>query len=380
MLVTSRAGSFIKQFAGPGAGDIICFPFYQAVISSGCPGECSYCFLQDLTPYRVPNFYSIKGTLFENLPDIVPQTRAWLKKLTTPTGLIVGENQDGLAFEQPYKKLLGVTPLEMLIPLFTKENPAGHTLIVLSKFTATSYAEALGPSPNVVFSWSLSLPTISARYEKKVASLESRLRKAAELKSRGYRVRFRLDALAPIPGWADELKYVMGRINDVGPEMLTIGALRATNVKTLRTAAEKNGRDATIFDYISAKDASGFKHRTEEGFHTEVFSQIRQLLSPGITAGLCKEDLSMWLPAGFEWEGCHCLHSDRDAVTAPRLYLLERTRKQPVRVNINCPDCGAQHIDEGEWATRPHRTHQCQLCGRDWRPFDYPTIGVAEAA
>src|SRR5205085_8802985 len=111
--------------------------------------------------------------------------------------------------------------------------------------TSTQYAEAFGPSDNVIFSWSLSLPTISRDYEKKVASLDARLKKAAEMKLGGYRIRFRLDALAPIPNWEVELQEVMDRINRIGPEMLTIGALRASNAKSLRRAAEKNDRDAS---------------------------------------------------------------------------------------------------------------------------------------
>jgi hypothetical protein len=94
------------------------------------------------------------------LADIVPETRKWLKQ-PVRQGLIIGENQDGLAFEAPCKKLLGVTPLELLIPLFQNENPNGHTLIILSKFTATKYAEVFGASPHVIFSWSRSLPSIS---------------------------------------------------------------------------------------------------------------------------------------------------------------------------------------------------------------------------
>lgn len=43
-----------------------------------------------------------------------------------------------------------------------------------------------------------------------------------------------------------------------------------------------------------------------------------------------------------------------------------------------CPKCSAPHVDEGEWATRPHKTHQCQSCGHEWRPFDYPTTGVPQ--
>lgn len=322
MKVTSRAGTFIKQFSGPGENNIVCFKFYQAVIASGCPGECAYCFLQTQYPYRTGT-YDLKGTIFKNLRDIVPEARRWLT-LPTPSGLIVGENQDGLAFEGYYKKALGVTPLELLIPLFNDENPVGHTLIVLSKFTSTSYAEAFGPSRNVIFSWSLSLPTISRDYEKKVATLDARLDKAKQMKKAGYRVRFRLDALAPIPGWEAELVAVMQRINEIAPEMLTIGALRASNKKALRRAAEANGRDGSIFDYISTIDPSGFKHRTEDEFHTSVFQLIKEQLGLGISLGLCKEDATMWQAIGAGWQGCHCLHGTADAVAANRIQILDQ--------------------------------------------------------
>lgn len=330
MQVTTRAGSFIKQFVGPGDNNIVCFKFWQAVIASGCPGECSYCFLQTQYPYR-SGLYDIKGTIFSNLEELRQEARRWLQQQKTPAGLILGENQDGLAFEGAYKKLLGVTPLEILIPLFRDVNPTGHLLIVLSKFTSSNHAEALGPSANVVFSWSLSLPTISRDYEKKVASLEARLDKAAEMKAAGYRIRFRLDALAPIPEWRKELNAVMRRVNEIRPEMLTIGALRASNKSALRRAAEANGRDGSIFDYISTVDPSGFKYRTEGEFHTSVFQLIREKLRPGIRLGLCKEDASMWQAVGAEWQGCHCLHGTADSVAANRIRVLDQPQ-EPVRI------------------------------------------------
>lgn len=48
----------------------------------------------------------------------------------------------------------------------------------------------------------------------------------------------------------------------------------------------------------------------------------------------------------------------------------------PIPMRITCPDCGALHIDEGEWATRVHHTHSCQGCGLTWRPAVVPTVGV----
>lgn len=49
---------------------------------------------------------------------------------------------------------------------------------------------------------------------------------------------------------------------------------------------------------------------------------------------------------------------------------------------IHCPSCGLQHIDAGEWATRPHRTHACVTtpdgvgCDFKWRPANIETVGV----
>lgn len=324
MLITRRSSSFIKQFSGPGDNSIVCFKFWQAVVASGCPGECSYCFLQTQHPYR-SGLYDVKGTLFENLPNIVRETRQWLQQ-SSPAGLIIGENQDGLAFEKPYKRLLGTTPLELLIPLFNNENPIGHTLIVLSKFTSTEYAEAFGPSPHVVFSWSLSLPTISRNYEKKVAPLDVRLKKAQDMKAAGYRIRFRFDALAPIPNWESELDEVIAQINEIQPEMLTIGALRASNPTALRRAAENNRRDGSIFDFIATIDPSGFKHRTDHDFHIRAFRRIKDKLSPEIALGLCKEDVSVWVDAGVRWDGCHCLHGKQDSVAVNRIQILMSLR------------------------------------------------------
>jgi hypothetical protein len=63
-------------------------------------------------------------------------------------------------------------------------------------------------------------------------------------------------------------------------------------------------------------------------------------------------------------------------------HLLAHMSEAPSRLVLYCP-AGHQHVDEGEWATRPHRTHQCQWtdglisCKLEWRPSPLPTFGVA---
>ncbi len=49
---------------------------------------------------------------------------------------------------------------------------------------------------------------------------------------------------------------------------------------------------------------------------------------------------------------------------------------EPIPIRLNCPECGELHVDEGEFATRPHHTHSCQHCGMVWRPAVVNTVGV----
>lgn len=53
-------------------------------------------------------------------------------------------------------------------------------------------------------------------------------------------------------------------------------------------------------------------------------------------------------------------------------------QQTPVPYVLYCPECGMKHIDEDEWATRPHKTHQClnKMCKHEWRPYPFPTVGV----
>ena len=331
MRVVRRTSPFLKPFGGPGAGsNIVCFRFWQAVVASGCPGACAYCFLQTQEPYRT-GLYALTGTLFENLhPRLERETRAWLAASTAPgsgpRGLIVGENQDGLAFERPYKALLGTSPLEVLVPLFASlaTNPAGCRLVVLSKFTTTELAEAaaasvgLAPTDRVVFSWSLSLPSIARRYERKVAPLARRLEAGARLKAAGWGVRFRLDALSPVDGWEVDVREVVDAINAVGPEMITLGSLRASDARRLQGAAVKNGRDGAIFDALRDRDPSGFKYRLDPEVQAAMFRAVKARLDPAIRLNLCKEDLSVWRRVGLAFTGCHCLAGAADPAVVER--------------------------------------------------------------
>lgn len=48
----------------------------------------------------------------------------------------------------------------------------------------------------------------------------------------------------------------------------------------------------------------------------------------------------------------------------------------PIPLLLWCPECYERHIDEGEFASKPHKTHACQKCGFQWAPAVVPTVGV----
>jgi len=50
--------------------------------------------------------------------------------------------------------------------------------------------------------------------------------------------------------------------------------------------------------------------------------------------------------------------------------------KIPIRMRLTCEKCGALHVDESLFETKPHHTHACQDCGAVWRPAIVPTVGV----
>ncbi|HET6959532.1 MAG TPA: hypothetical protein VFI56_23225 [Vicinamibacterales bacterium] len=74
------------------------------------------------------------------------------------------------------------------------------------------------------------------------------------------------------------------------------------------------------------------------------------------------------------------------STTTPSVERSSHPFDTPIPMRLPCPGtierdgqqipCGVLHVDEGEFATKPHHTHACQACGLVWRPALVPTVGV----
>ncbi len=301
-------GQFIKQFTGPSpSSGIICFKFWQLVAASGCPFKCAYCFLQTTAFFRF-NKKALAGQVYQNWRQMIREVEEWLEA-PTPRMLIVGELQDGLVFDSAYAAVSGKPLTHHLIELFAAQKR--HRLIFLTKSTLVQHALRLEATPQVVFSWSINAEYPAQRWEIGAPPPRRRLAAANRMKAAGWPVRVRLDPMIPYQDrsgdWRDGYANVIDAINDLAPEMVTIGALRASSMG-LATAARKNGRPTDLFEYLSEKDPSGFKYRLPFETQVEMYRfAIGRLDRKRITPALCKEDVSVWREVGLKFDGCHCL-------------------------------------------------------------------------
>lgn len=76
---------------------------------------------------------------------------------------------------------------------------------------------------------------------------------------------------------------------------------------------------------------------------------------------------------------CKCWGGPVIVTKKPRKMNMEMAGLAPeytIPMILTCPMCNTRHIEEGEFALKPHHTHACQKCGTVWRPAKVNTHGV----
>jgi spore photoproduct lyase len=254
----------------------------------------------------------LQGLVYANVEDMIAELDDWLAD-PVPKMMLVGELQDGLVFDSAYLKVTGKPLTHWIIPMFAAQKR--HRLIFLTKSTQVQHALGLRPTRQVVFSWSVNAESVAARWEHGTPPPSQRFAAAAKIKEAGWPVRLRLDPMVPYDGWHHGYAEAIQRINQLEPEMVTLGALRATSAKSLRTASRNNGRDDSIFDFLTEeKDPSGFKYRLRFEMEIELYRFALDRLSPRVVPALCKEDRQVWDALHMRFRGCHCLLGEHDSL------------------------------------------------------------------
>jgi spore photoproduct lyase len=270
------------------------------------------------TPWFRFNPEQLYGLVYTNIDDMLRELDLWLEDVA-PKMLIVGELQDGLVFEKAFEKVTGRPLTHWIVPKFAAQKR--HRLIFLTKSTEIEHALELKATPQVVFSWSVNSEEVAAKWERGTPLPSERFAAARKMKDAGWPVRFRLDPMVPYSRWRSGYSAAIRQINQIRPEMVTLGALRATSVNSLRSAAKRNGRQDNIFDFLTEdRDPSGFKYRLSRDNQVELFRFVIDKLAAPIVPALCKEDQTLWRALDLSFRGCHCLLGAGDPLLleAPR--------------------------------------------------------------
>lgn len=218
LIVQRHRGTFV-QHCPAGTTGMVCCNYLVVNFGSGCPYDCSYCFLQDyLANNPAMKVYSNPEDGLAELDAILARQRG--RKLRIGTG----ELADSLALDD----LTGLS--RELVPFFADRRDA--MLELKTKSVCIENLLGLDPRERVVVSWSVNAAKIVDAEEHGAASLAARAAAARRVQSAGYLVGFHFDPLIAHEGWEegyrDAVQAVFAGIDPARVAWVSLGSLRMT--------------------------------------------------------------------------------------------------------------------------------------------------------
>jgi len=284
LVLRRRHGSFLDACPAGTAG-LVCCNYLALNLGSGCPLDCSYCFLQEY----VANNPVLK--VFTNIEDALAQVDAVIKAHPQRAFRVgTGELADSLALDR-------VTAISRhLVPFF-----AGQENALLELKTKTDCIEELlhmDPNDRVVVSWSVNALPVTEADEPRTAPLRRRLEAARCVQEAGYRTGFHLDPLVEFDGWEREyrrtVEEVFAAVDLRRVAWVSLGSLRLT--PGLRRIMRLRGVSGPAAQGELVPCADG-KVRVWRGLrlrmYRRVLAELRRL-APGVPVYLCMEPPDVW--------------------------------------------------------------------------------------
>lgn len=154
---------------------------YYALPAMGCPFNCQYCFLKGMYP-------TANIVIFVNVDDCLTEIREKAKE---------GPAQVSLSYETDLMAIDHLTGFVSKFAAFAPEVPE----LGLEIRTKAANLDFPSPSPNLVFSFTLSPQGIIDRFEKKTPGLSARIAAVKAAQEAGFAVRLCFDPMILTPGW-----------------------------------------------------------------------------------------------------------------------------------------------------------------------------------
>ncbi|MBM7855428.1 spore photoproduct lyase [Desulfohalotomaculum tongense] len=289
-----RRSKFIDTFTPPKG--LACHKFYKVVLGTGCPFNCSYCFLQltfRMTPY-VRQYLNLES-LFKEIDSI--------DKIGKPVLLNSGELSDSLAVDPIVKSV------EEVIDKIS--NTCNVSLLLVSKGTNVNHLPDI-KNNKVIISASLTTPINAAVFEDRTADPYSRIDALARAKAKGYRIRCRIDPIITYSdNWEEEYSELIDYLFDmVEPEVITLGQLRFYPM-LLQFIKKRHPKAGEYFLNATREMGGGGRCRTEFESRAKVYKKIINLIrkknKEPLMVAPCKEEYRMCNRLQIPFKGCNCI-------------------------------------------------------------------------
>jgi spore photoproduct lyase len=282
MVLMRRRGSFLMGC--PAASrEFACCGYRVMVLSSNCPMDCSYCFLQE---YLADNpglqVYTNYSDVFAELDRL--SDRADERTLRIGTG----ELADSLAFDT----VTGIS--RDLVEYF-----AARENLLLELKTKTDEVENLtgiDPKGRTLVSWTLSPDRVFRECEHRTAPPAARIQAARRVLAAGYKVAFHLDPIVAYPDaerdYLTLLDQLFSEIAPVRIAFISMGGLRMSPGLRSRARARFPHDSLLLGEEVLSPDG---RYRTFAPLRLKLYARLRariEAADPRLPAYLCMENPS----------------------------------------------------------------------------------------
>jgi len=285
LVLRRHRGAFL-QHCPAGTAGMVCCNYLVVNFASGCPLDCSYCFLQD---YLADN-----PTLqaFTNVEAALGEIETVLRSRPDKQFRIgTGELADSLALDP----ITGLS--RQLVPFFAARDNA--VLELKTKTDCIGDLLDLEPRGRVVVSWSMNAEAVIDGEEHGSAGLSERLDAALRVQHAGYRLGFHFDPLVEFDGWRRGYERVVdtlfATVDPAAVAWVSLGTLRMT--AALQRAVRRRRDGAPLIVGSEVVPGADGKARVWRGLRIRMYRAVAErvrALAPQVPIYLCMEPPAIW--------------------------------------------------------------------------------------
>ncbi len=280
LLLTRNRGAFLKEC--PGTRHYTCCGYRILHVGSYCTMDCAYCILQAYFHPPLLQYYVNHEEMLRELENCF--SAPGIQRIGT------GEFTDSLIWE-PWSGLS-----RRLVRRFAAQRRA--VLELKTKTVNIGGLLDLDHRRKTILAWSLNTERVIREQERATASLDARLRAAAQSAAAGYPLAFHFDPVVIYDGCEAEYRRVVERLFAAVPAeqvvWISLGAFRF--MPELKALIQRRFPDSQIVygEFISGLDG---KARYFKPLRMQVLRRLAQAIrefAPHCCVYLCMEDDELW--------------------------------------------------------------------------------------